>query len=441
MSPGDRRTRREWPLRRVVVMAAMAGAVFAAPGCGTGGLAERWTQEERALLATLLLPENPTLPADPTNAVADDPAAAELGQRLFFDRSLSIGGDVSCASCHRPERAFTDGLPTAQGTSFGTRNTPTVLGSAFVPFVTWDGGRDSQWAQALGPLENPVEHGFTRVRVVRVVSERHRDAYEALFGALPPVSDTTRFPPDARPDPAFADAPHHVAWMAMAQADRDAIDRAFSNTGKALAAYQRRLPLNRAPFDDYVAAMLSGADSLTAPEAAAISDEALDGLALFIGKAGCVTCHFGPRLTNDSFHNLSVPPGMEGDPDDRGRLVGARTVLDDPFNCLGEWSDDRSGCAHLRFLDPLAPDVIGSFRTPSLRNVALTSPYMHSGQLPTLEAVVDFYADLPGRARLGHRDETLQPLDLSPADRRNLVAFLRILDGRPPPDALVRPLE
>src|SRR5687767_11093723 len=167
-----------------VVMALAAGltAVAASRGERSG---ERWSAEELATLRGLSLAALEPLPADPTNRVADDPAAVQLGQRLFFDTRLSSNGKVSCASCHLPEREFQDGTPLAKGVGTTDRRTMPVAGTAYSPFLFWDGRKDSQWAQALGPLESPVEHGGSRAQYAHVIVDHYRAEYERTFGPLP----------------------------------------------------------------------------------------------------------------------------------------------------------------------------------------------------------------------------------------------------------------
>ena len=160
-----------------------------------------WNDTELALIDSLWLGNLPPLPADPTNAVADDPIAASLGHRLFFDPRMSANGAVSCATCHKPELQFTDGLPLGIGVTEGKRNTMGLVGVAYSAWFFWDGRKDSQWSQALGPLENELEHATTRVQAVRVlaVSPGYRADYERLFGALPDFTDSARFPVTATP--------------------------------------------------------------------------------------------------------------------------------------------------------------------------------------------------------------------------------------------------
>ncbi|MGI9261622.1 MAG: cytochrome-c peroxidase, partial [Woeseiaceae bacterium] len=143
-----------------VVIAAVAWWQTRAPHMPT------WTAEEIVILRSLTLENLPPLPPDPSNAVGDDAKAAEFGRQLFFDTRLSATGGISCATCHQPERHHTDGLRMAQAIGRSKRNTPSIVGTAYSPWLYWDGRRDSQWAQALSPLEDPNEHGFSRLEVV-----------------------------------------------------------------------------------------------------------------------------------------------------------------------------------------------------------------------------------------------------------------------------------
>src|SRR5262249_25454918 len=151
---------------------------------------------------------------DPSNAHADDPAAARLGARLFTDAELGGGARFACASCHLPARAFSDAKPTSRGAGAGEVNALGLGPAAYNRWWFWDGRADSLWAQATGPLENPRETNGTRLGVVHRLRERYRADYERIFGALPELTDAKRFPRAGKPgDPAFD---------GMAPADRDA---------------------------------------------------------------------------------------------------------------------------------------------------------------------------------------------------------------------------
>ena len=179
------------------------------------------------------LTELEPLPPDPTNRVADDPRAADLGRRLFFDTRLSANGRVACSTCHQPERDFQDGIALAVGVGTTARRTMPIAGMARSPFLFWDGRKDSLWAQALGPLESPVEHGGTRAQYAHVVADHYRGEYEAVFGPLP---DLSAVPASAGP---VGDATAIAAWAALSEAQRDAVTGVFVNIGKAIAAYER----------------------------------------------------------------------------------------------------------------------------------------------------------------------------------------------------------
>ena len=384
-------------------------------GCSAGD-AGVWSDEERRIIASLRLASLPPPPPSPSNRVADDPAAARLGQRLFFDTRLSGNGTISCATCHQPERLFTDGLTVSQGLGRTDRNAMSLLGTAYSPWLFWDGRKDSLWSQALAPLESAVEHGGSRVQFVRLLAEdpEYRSAYKALFGELP---DTTGLPPAAGPvdDPTL-----RAAWQALSTPVRTAVDRAFTNLGKALEAYQRLLRYGPSRFDAFAEALQAGTDhqSLFSAEEAA-------GLKLFIGEAQCINCHNGPLFTNNEFHNtavLSAPARLPS----KGRSAATSLVLADPTNCLGPFSDDPDrSCPELRFMKT-GDELIGAHRTPSLRNVTETAPYMHAGQQPTLSAVLEQYNEAP-EAMIGHNEA--KPLGLSGRQLAAVEAFLGTLSG------------
>ncbi|MFM7297787.1 MAG: cytochrome-c peroxidase [Planctomycetota bacterium] len=366
---------------------------------------------------------------NPTNRVADSADAARLGQRLFFDARFSANGSVACASCHAPDLGFADGKSLSMGLARTVRHSPSLWNVAQQRWFFWDGRADSLWAQAVQPLENPKEMGFDRVSLARALrgDATLRAEYEQLFGALP---DVASWPERAAPgDDASERA---AAWKHMSADEQRAASRVAANFGKALEAYERRLVRDDAPFDRFVAG-----------DATALSESAQRGWKLFAGRGNCRSCHSGPAFTDGEFHNIGIPPLAGGEPEDPARYAGIDLVREDPFNAQGEFSDAREGDAALE-LEVLerTPQNFGEYRTPSLRNVALTAPYMHEGQMKSLADVVHFYSTLEGATQIGHHQEqVLQPLKLSASEAADLVAFLESLTGTPPPAALLAPLE
>ncbi|NQV86569.1 MAG: cytochrome-c peroxidase, partial [Woeseiaceae bacterium] len=333
----------------------------------------RWTDEEVEVLKSLWLASLPELSPDPSNAVADNPAAAEFGRKLFFDTRLSANGGISCATCHQAERGFTDGLQKAQAIGTTNRHTPSIVGSAYSPWQFWDGRSDSQWSQALAPLEDPNEHGTNRAQVVALVAgdDDYRASYEYLFGELPEPNK-----PDAL-----------------------ALNTAFANVGKAIASFERTIMPTTSRFDEYVAAVV---DRDTDRQSELFSDDEALGLRLFIGVANCTQCHNGPLFTNFEFHNTGVI-SFPGDVPDKARVSGVVEVLASEFSCRGPYSDDpQRRCSELEFARTGA-GLIGAFKTPSLRNLA--APFMHKGHLATLADVVNHYNQAPD-AMIGHNEAT-----------------------------------
>ena len=372
------------------------------------------------LLRSLWIETLPPVPVDPSNAVADNPRAAEFGRQLFFDTRLSDNGAVACATCHQPQRNFTDGLDRGRGIGVSKRNTRSIVGSAFSPWQYWDGRRDSLWSQALSPLEDPREHASNRMQLVRLVSTdaSYRLAYTALFGALPDLSDRERFPDAAAQGSSAAQV---AAWESMTPADQQAVTGVFVKLGKSIAAYERLLLPGTSRFDAYVKAVL---DNDVAAQAELFSAAQVRGLRLFIGKANCLQCHNGPLFTNNEFHNTGLLP-FPGETPDKGRADGVRLALADPFNCLGVWSDDPlHRCDEMRFARREAPELLGATRTPSLRNLAGTEPFMHKGQFSSLVEVLDHYNRAPA-ALIGHSE--LKPLTLGRRDLRDIEEFLGTL--------------
>lgn len=376
----------------------------------------RWSEDELAALRGLWIESLPPLPPDPSNQYADDPEAAALGQKLFFDTRFSANGQVSCGTCHEPDRLFQDGLPLAQGIGVTNRRTMTVIGTAYSPWLFWDGRKDSLWAQALGPLENPVEHGGNRTFYAHLITELYADEYSALFG---PVPDLSHLPLNAGP---VVDLAAVENWAAMSAEDREAVTWIYVNMGKAIAAYQRLLIPGETRFDRYVRAVMN-----QDPAASEIlSLDEIAGLNLFIGEAHCINCHNGPLFTNNDFHNTGVPAAT-GLPEDTGRALGVQQVLTDEFNCFSPYSDaDPSECAELKFLVSEGEQLMRQFKPPSLRGVAERGPFMHAGQFDTLQQVLQHYNIAP-LAPAGKTE--LEPLGLTDRQLAQIIAFLKTLDG------------
>jgi cytochrome c peroxidase len=402
---------------------ALVSAVFLLTGFTW---ADAWTAADKAVLASMTLDKLPPAPRDPSNAVAAVPAAAQFGKRLFEEVRFSRNREVSCASCHEPTRQFQDGLPVGKGVGTGSRRTMPIAGVAHGPWLFWDGRKDSLWSQALGPLEDSVEHGSNRTRIAKVLRAHYQPEYEALFGPMP---DLAGLPDDAGPQGSAAE---REAWQVMAAHRREHVNRVFANLGKAIAAYERTLTPGESRFDRYVRAVMArdrdGQQILSSQE--------VNGLRLFVGKAQCATCHNGPLLTDQHFHNTGVPARDPLRPD-RGRAAATAKVLRDEFNCLGAFSDAGPGaCQELRFMVTDDPALEGAFKTPSLRNVAQRAPYMHAGQIASLEGVVAHYARSPaaavGHSELAHEGQghtERKPIRLSESEVRDVAAFLQTLSG------------
>jgi cytochrome c peroxidase len=400
-------------MRAIVIAVLLAAALGSCSSSEPSGPA--WTADELKLISSMSLSSLPPLPPDPSNAVADDPAAALLGEALFFDVRLSSNGQVSCASCHLPEHQFQDDLALAKGVGKTTRRTMPIAGTAYSPWLFWDGRKDSQWSQALGPLESPVEHGSDRTQIARLVATYYANDYAAVFGSVPDVST---LPEHAMP---AGDEAMIAAWAGLSEEKRDEINTVFANVGKAIAAFERTIAPQKTRFDDYADTLVVAGDPT-----AILSSEEIDGLRLFLGKGECTKCHNGPLLTDNYFHNTGVP-AVGGLPADDGRVAATAKVLDDPFNCLGDYSDaDPTDCAELRFMTVEGEEMVRAYKPPSLRGVVSRPPYMHAGQFATLAQVLEHYNSAP-EAPKGHSE--LEPLALTSEEMAALAAFLETLDA------------
>jgi cytochrome c peroxidase len=413
---------------------------------GDGFSNEEWVRIRQ------IAPLSTDMPANPFNGHASDPAAAQLGQMLFFETDFSgairvdgpsgkVGetGKVACVSCHDPHHYFVDSRTTgglSHGVAFTVRSAPSLLNLGWYDWITWSGKMDSLCMQAANAPEAATDVASNRLHYAHVLFAKYRDVYEAAFPespldeALDPTHpDAARFPPAGKPkaSPTDPDGP----WEAMAPNDRQIINRIMSNVGKATEAYERRLISRGSAFEQYV-----GGDHQ------ALAPAAKRGLRLFIGRASCIECHTGPIMSDNRFHNVGLPQIAAPSAQDTGRFGDIPRMLSNPFNGAGDFSDDRAaGMAKLMGLAPPDPTTRGQFRTPSLLNVAETAPYMHDGSLKTLEDVVRLYNAGSGEDGTfpGQRDTKVSAkLGLADDEIADLVAFLKSLTGAQVSDDLAR---
>lgn len=333
---------------------------------------------------------------DPSNRVSARPAAIEFGRVLFSDPRLSRTGTAACATCHLPERAFTDGRKRGQGFELLDRNTPSLLNVRHNRWFGWDGAADNLWAQSMRPI----------------LDRREMAASTSHIGAL------------LRTDRPLAE----LYFRAFGEQPTDDDDAATVNVGKALAAYQETLSSKRTAFDDFRDALERGDHSGRERYPAA----AKRGLRIFVGKGNCFVCHFGPNFTNGEFADIGIPFFVAPGRVDAGRYEGIRRLRGSRDNLLGKFNDDPSratatGTRHVT----LEHRNWGEFRVPGLRNVANTAPYMHNGSLPALADVVRHYSELNEERLHADGERILRPLRLTQAEAADLIAFLESLSDRP----------
>ncbi len=405
-------------MKRLLLAALLVGAGAGAAACDAGSDETPppiLTAEELQRLRRLGPLGEP--PPSPTNRFADDPAAARLGQALFFDVRMSSDGIVSCGTCHDPAHGFADPNPLSFG-SFGregSRHASTLTNVAYNAFQFWDGRADSLWAQPIQAIENPAEGDFTRTEVAHHIDTHYRSSYEPIFG---PVPDLAGVPDRAGPgDP---------EWEAMTEAERDAVLRICANVGKALEAYMRRFVSRDSRLDRF----LAGDES-------ALTEAELRGAKVFVAeeRGRCIVCHDGPNLTDDRFHNIGIPDASG----DTGRFDGVAKLLADPLNGDGPYSDAPGG--RLAGLVQ-RPDQIGQFKTPTLRDVTLRPPYGHAGSFENLEAFIEFHDQGGGAAGTfaGEKEGTIRPSGRSAPAQADLRAVLHARAGAPLPPELIAPL-
>ncbi len=331
------------------------------------------------------------IPADLWEAMipADNPmteAKVALGRDLYFDKRLSVDNTVSCATCHDPRFAFTDGKPVSEGVGGkkGARNAPTVLNAMFNEEQFWDGRAKTLEEQVLQPLINPVEMAMpsheavvAKVRGIPEYAQRFRE----VFGGPNPVT--------------------------------------IENIAKAIAAFERTLLSGDSPFDRFIAG-----------DPMAISEAAKRGWALFQGKARCITCHefnpSSPFFTDFKYHNIGI--GMKATQNFEPLVRQIQQMAQE--NRLTREALDRlalsEGFSELgRFLVTRQPKDLGAFKTSPLRDIELTAPYMHDGSLKTLREVIDFY-DKGGEPN-PNLDGGIVKLNLTEQEKADLEEFMKTL--------------
>lgn len=340
-------------------------------------------------------PWAPEIAADPSNRVSGDPDAIAFGETLFHSVDLSQDGSMSCASCHDPELGFSDGLKRAVGRVQLDRNTQSLWNLSQHRWFGWAGSTDSIWAHSIRPLLHPDEMGQSPQIVQHAMTHGPlADGYADIFGTAK---------------------------------DQDATE-VLVNAAKALAAYQETLVTGATPFD----AFLNAIEAKDWRAAAQYPEAAQRGWQIFAGRGKCTFCHVGPAFTNQEFHDAGVPYFITDTRVDQGRFQGLQDVLASPFNLAGDYSDDpdKIGAWAVETVRPLHSDF-GIFRVPSLRNVALTAPYMHDGSLPDLTSVVQHYNTINLERLHADGEAILEPLGLTPKEVADVVAFLESLTEIP----------
>ena len=422
-----------------------------------------FTPSDRAALAALSPATLPPPGVDASNRFADNPQAAIFGQKLFFESafagklldgdddgsSTTLGmqgqaGKVACAGCHLPAAGFLDnrtlGKQVSLAAGWGRRRAPSLLDVGQAKLLMWDGRRDALYDQPFGPIESPVEMNSSRLYVAEQLRALYRADYEAIFGAMPPLDDATRFPSltaaltgcqpsTADPQPTCNGTKHGMPgdgaeYDGLSPADQDAVTEVVVNAGKAIGAYERLLACGPGRFDQWVHG-----------KAGALSPSEQRGAQIFVGSGKCVTCHSGPFLSDQKFHNVGLQPATVAvvfiDANDPGAASGLAAAIADPLNVRGKFSDGDDG----RLPSSIPASMNGAFRTPVLRCEARRPSFMHTGQMKTLAEVVAFFArggdpfGYPGKSEIAH-------LALSAQDQQDLVAFLGTLEGPGPPASL-----
>ena len=382
-------------LQRAIYRLVVGGVAAA---IGSVALSQTWLSPEQVERVLSFGPWPVAATVDPGNRVSGQPAAIELGRQLFFDARLSRVGYIGCVTCHVPDRSWGDAKPRAHGLADVDRNTPMLSDLRLKRWYGWGGNSDSLWMASLRPI----------------LDDRELDSTPAHIRHL------------------YVRDPELACWYrrAYGRAPDDAGDDDLTvlvNTGKALAAFEETLVSGRTPFDDFRDALSRG-DAAAAARYPAAAER---GLQIFIGRGNCVLCHNGPNFSNGEFHATGVGHFTARGRADGGRFDGIEAVTTNQFNLLSKFNDDptRANATPTRNV-VLAPRNWGEFRTPSLRNVAVTAPYMHNGSLETLRDVLKHYSELDEERLHADGEKLLRPLKLSATETADLIAFLETLTDR-----------
>lgn len=327
---------------------------------------------------------------DPSNRVSGNRYAIELGERLFFDRRLSESGRFSCGTCHVPERFWTDNRARGAAAAEVERNTPTLMNVGLGRWFGWGGASDSLWSQSIRPILDPRELGASPRHVAELMRNDEQLAcrYRKSFGSMPPASDD---------------------------------ELVLVDVAKALAAFQETLDSAPTPFDHFRNALARG--ERIAP--GRYSEAAQRGLKTFIGKGACDTCHSGPNFSNGEFRDNGF--SSLATLADSGRIEGVKRLREGRFNLLGPYNDDpeRSTAEGTRRVVQ-EPGDSGAFKVPTLRNLLVTAPYGHHGEIERLADVVRHYSESPDRPHASGQS-ALKPLRLSAQEQSDLLVFLESL--------------
>jgi len=401
--------------RLLLAIAAIGPAVAHGQSAETAAKAtgSGFTEAETATI----LSHGPWPPAprrDPTNQLSGDPAAIDLGRELFFDPGLSRNGGIACSGCHDPARGFTDGLPRAAGLARHDRNTQGLLDVGRQRWFGWDGGADSLWAASLRPLLSPIEMGADAASVAAHLRKRP-DIAALVAASVAAASGTTAAAPIAPP---------------ITELDDETL---LVIAAKSIAAFLETLVSPRTAFDDFRDALARGDRAAMQ----AYPPQARRGLAIFAGRGNCSICHAGAAFTNGEFHDVGRPFLVERGRVDPGRHGGIRRLRGDPYRLDSRWNDQppTDGPADISLKTKtvvLQHRNWGEWKTPGLRGLAATAPYMHDGSLATLRDVVRHYSELDLERLHADGEALLRPLKLSEPEIDDLVAFLETLSAPEP---------
>jgi cytochrome c peroxidase len=360
---------------------------------------------------------------DISNRVSGNEQAIQWGKQLFFDKRLSGSGKTACATCHNPNSGWTkhEALSHIHADYPAKRHVPHLWNICYSRWFFWDGRADSLWSQALTSLEAPSEMNMSRINIANLIinTPTLKNNYQHIFTAIP--SDLIQ---TFTQDNCIDKVNNSPKWKDLTNTTRSNINTLFVNIAKTIASFEETIITKDSRFDQFSQQLLSQ-KSIKKP---AISIEAARGLKLFIGKAHCINCHSGANFSDGEFHHSFLQSKLNR-ATDLGRYNGINQLMQSNFNANSQYCDTNKK-DFIKKVDFIykSYEFRNQFKTPTLRNIEKTYPYMHTGQYENLREVINHYNTISNKVEVNqHKEILLSSLSLSESEINDLLEFLKTL--------------